>query len=159
MRRKQMISLLGGGDMEFERGIALAKDMGFDSFEYGWNIGATEQSELDSVIVDAYLHVNESLYEFDDLLHLLAGSGLAGFAIYGLTYGTQGKLLDIGQCPPILKTSEFARRRYEALSVADKYRFADLLYQPNGYTVMGYKTRVKGRFETNSRIQRNELEL
>jgi SAM-dependent methyltransferase len=159
MRRKQMISMLVGERMDFDLGIDFVKELGFDSFEYGWNIGADDQLTLDSLIVDAYLHVNEHLYTFDDILDLLRSSGLVGFAIYGITSGTKGVLLDMDLCCPSMPKSEAIRRRYKALSVADKYRFADLFYKPNGYTIVAFKGGGLNQFDPSTRIQRNLVML
>lgn len=155
MRRKQLISLLVGEPQDFELGIRLVKELGFDSFEYGWNIEVRDQSSLDSLIVDAYLNANEHLYEFDDLVDLLRPSGLIGFVVYGLTMGTQGMLPDIDLPPPVLLKTELARARYSQLSLRDKYRLADLAYLPNGYTIMGCKQDALARFDQGGRLQRN----
>jgi hypothetical protein len=70
---------------DFGRGISLIKDLGFDSFEYGWNLNFDDEESVNALIVDAYLNVNEALYDVDALLDLLRPSGLYGFMVYGLT--------------------------------------------------------------------------
>jgi SAM-dependent methyltransferase len=54
-RRKQIVSLLlGNGNKEpknFERCIRLVKDLGFDSFEYGWNLDYDDEESVNALIV------------------------------------------------------------------------------------------------------------
>jgi SAM-dependent methyltransferase len=156
LRRKRIVSLLARNAIDFELGIRLVKDLGFDSFEYGWDIRTSDEAHRHSLIVDAYLNVNhERVYEFDDLLDLLHPSGLAGFVIYGLTAGRQGRLLDVDRCcDPILKSAT-TRELYATLPLEDKYRLADLIYAPNGYTILGCKAGALGRFSQDSRLRRN----
>jgi SAM-dependent methyltransferase len=156
LRRKRIVSLLGGNALDFELGINLVKDLGFDSFEYGWDMKTSDETHRHSLIVDAYLNVNhERVYEFDDLLDLLRPSGLAGFAIYGLTAGKQGSLLDVDRCCDSILKSATTRELYAGLTLEDKYRLVDLIYAPNGYTIVGCKAGALGRFSQDSRLRRN----
>lgn len=168
MRRKQVVSLLLNGRRDFTRGIALVKELGFDSFEYGWNLNFDDQESRDALIVDAYLNVNEKLFDVDGIFDLMRGSGLDGFLLYGVTLDQAGALFDAR-----LRTEEAgrtmatdvsahlptanARECYERLSLADKYRVMDQLFQPNGYTLMGFKGGARRHIAAGSRIDANTL--
>jgi SAM-dependent methyltransferase len=51
MRRKQIVSLLLGNNKprDFGRGIRLIKGLGFDSFEYGWNLNFDDEESVNSL--------------------------------------------------------------------------------------------------------------
>lgn len=171
MRRKQILSLLlNGNRRDFEQGVHLAKELGFDSFEYGWNFDIDEAESKDALIVDAYLNVNETLFDADSIFDLMRSSGLHGFLIYGLTSEQRGCLFDT-RLPPTARAavettsiaaklpSPAAQKAYSELSLADKYRLMDHLFQPNGYTVMGYKAGALQYFSPESRIMANALAI
>jgi SAM-dependent methyltransferase len=169
MRRKQIVSLLLDGNRQnFEQGISLVKALGFDSFEYGWNLHFDDEASRNALIVDAYLNVNERLFDADGIFDLMRTSGLHGFLVYGLTLDTSGRLFDTRLekgTSGMLMTTDFSahlrqplvREAYERLSLADKYRLADLLFQPNGYTLMGFKAGALARFSSEGRILANAL--
>ena len=92
MIKKKIISLLLKNKKNYQEGITLVKKLKFDNFEYGWNIESKNNIEKDSVIVDAYLHANEKLYDFNDIDYLLKNSGLYGYSIFGITTKTKGLL-------------------------------------------------------------------
>jgi len=167
IRRKQIVSLLLDGDQQnFERGIRLVKNLGFDSFEYGWNLNFDDEESRNALIVDAYLNVNESLFDVDTLFGLMQSSGLDGFLVYGLALDQRGYLFESrlsSNSHPLLQRidvsarldSPLLRESYEKLSLRDKYRVADLLFQPSGYTVMGFRTGALRYFSVDSRILAN----
>lgn len=169
MRRKQIVSLLlGDNRQDFERGINLIKDLGFDTFEYGWNLNFDDEESRNTLIVDAYLNVNETLFDADKLFDLMQSSGLHGFLIYGLALDQHGCLFEtrLGQTslPMFPKTdvaahlgSPLLRESYESLSLPNKYRLIDLLFQPGGYTMMGFKAGALRHFPVESRIITNAL--
>ena len=73
MRRKKITSLLlHGKRADFDLGIQIVKDLGFDNFDfdYGWNLNFDDAASQDALIVDAYLNVNDNLYA-DDVFHLV----------------------------------------------------------------------------------------
>ena len=155
LRRKRIVSLLAGDETDFEFGIRLVKELGFDSFEYGWDTKTSDETSRHSLIVDAYMNVNERVYEFDDLFDLLRPSGLAGFVVYGLTTRRQGSLPDVDRCCDSILKSATTRELYARLTLEDKYRLADLVYAPNGYTILGCKDGALGRFSLDGRVRRN----
>jgi SAM-dependent methyltransferase len=169
MRRKRIVSLLlNGHQQNFEQGISLVKDLGFDSFEYGWNLHFEDEESRNALIVDAYLNVNETLFDADSIFDLMRSSGLHGFLVYGLTLDKSGCLFDTRLAKGasgMLMTTDFSahlrqpltREAYERLSLSDKYRLADLLFQPNGYTLMGFKAGALPKFSTEGRILANAL--
>jgi SAM-dependent methyltransferase len=164
MRRKQIVSLLLNGSRDFNRGITLIKELGFDTFDYGWNLDFDDQESRDALIVDAYLNVNERLFDVDSIFDLVRGSGLDRFLIYGVTLEKSGALFDtrLTKSRGLMTTdvsarlaSETAQAAYETLSLPDKYRVFDQLFQPNGYTLMAFKESAHrlipaGRIEANS---------
>lgn len=170
MLNKKLISiLLGKKSSEYELGIKLVRELGLNQFEYGWNLKFKNKKEEDSLIVDYLLHANEFLYDFDDIEKLFKSTSLYGFSIFGITTGTQGFLFDSSvdlkekfsipqtNISKILK-SKNALRHYNSLSIQDKYRIIDLLYEPNGYTIIGY---TKEAFEklSNERLKKNFIKI
>ena len=144
MRRKQILSLLlNGHRQDLDQGIGLAKELGFDSFDYGWNLNVDDEASRNSLIVDAYLNVNETLFESDSIFDLMRSSGLHGFLIYGLTLDQRGCLFDTRLMPAArgaVETTNMAARlpspasqeAYGRLSLPDRYRLVDQFFQPNG---------------------------
>jgi hypothetical protein len=171
MRRKQVVNLLRGAHPgDFERGIRLVKDLGFDTFDYGWNLNANDDASRNTLIVDAYLNVNERLFDAPSIFELMRLSGLYGFAGYGLTLAQRGCLFDVRLTPgkrgiiestaleKHLKSDEL-KQAYENLSLADRYRLIDLLYEPNGYTLIGFHESGLARFPAESRVAANTLRV
>ena len=167
MRRKRIVSLLlNERRRSFEDGICLVKDLGFDSFEYGWNLNFEDEESRNALIVDSYLNVNESLFDVDDIFDLMRPSGLSGFLVYGLTLNKSGCLFDTrlaAHARPLttdvyahLPTAR-AREAYERLPLVAKYRLVDQLFQPNGYTLVGFKAGASRHFPTRGRIRENTL--
>ena len=171
LRRKQIVSLLlNGSRQDFEQGIRLVKELGFDSLEYGWNLNFDDEESRNALIVDAYLNVNETLFDADSIFDLMRSSGLDRFLVYGLTLDKLGFLFDTrlaaGKSGLLMITdvgshlpSEAAKEAYEKLSLADKYRVVDLFFQPNGYTLMGFKAGALGELLPDSRILANALAI
>jgi SAM-dependent methyltransferase len=171
MRRKAVISLLLGGDGEdFRKGIRLVKELGFDSLSYGWNLNVDDEKTRESLFVDSYLNVNERLFDAESIISLAKGSGLDAVMNYGITVEQNGYLFESGLNAPqdvmlqrteIAKklTTPFLRERYEQLSIEERYSLIDLLFQPNGYTVVGLKEGAKSLFKPQSRVLRNLVRL
>jgi len=171
IRRKRIVSMLQGREGgSFEQGIRLVTDLAFDTFDYGWNLGAEDEASRKSLIVDAYLHVNERLFEAESIFELMRASGLFGFAAYGLTLAQRGCLFDARYAPAKrgmiestavekhLKSQEL-REAYERLELADRYRLIDLLFEPNGYTLLGFVEGGAGLFGAESRVAANTLRI
>ncbi len=170
MLNKELISnLLGKQKTDYELGIKLVKDIGFNKFDYGWNLKCKNSEEENSLIVDSLLHINEKLYDSLDIDNLFEKSGLYGYAIYGISVGEKGLLFDIGtktsQNLLIPQTnvskklnSKLALEKYESKNIREKYRILELLYEPNGYTIVGF---TKEGYEkiSNDRIKRNFIKI
>ena len=169
MRRKQIVSmLLGREPSAFEHGIQIVKDLEFDSSMYGWNLNIEGESTKDSLFVDSYLNVHECLFESETLFKLIQGSGLDGFMTYGITVDGSGYLfetrLQATQQIPLHRT-EMAKKlptpllaeSYENLNLRERYRLLDLLYQPNGYTLIGLRSGARNLFKPESRLLQNAI--
>ena len=170
MLNKELISiLLGKQKNDFESGIKLVRDIGFNKFDYGWNLKYKNTEEENSLIVDSLLHINEKLYDLIDIDNLFKNSGLFGYAIYGISVDVKGLLFDVGtesskkllipQTNIFKKlNSELALKKYKSKSIKEKYRILELLYEPNGYTIVGF---TKEGYEklSNDRIKRNFVKI
>ena len=92
-----------------------------------------------------------------------------GYAIFGITSETQGYLFDsrVGSekklsipqtnISQFLKTS-FSLSYYQSLDLKNKYRILDLLYQPNGYTIIGLTKQAFANL-SNERIKNNLIKI
>ena len=170
MLNKELISiLLGNKKTNYELGIKLVRDIGFNKFDYGWNLKYKNTKEEDSLIVDSLLHANEVLYDSKDIDNLFKKSGLFGYAIYGISVGVDGLLVDVGSetAKKILipqtniskkLNSKLALEKYELKDTREKYRILELLYEPNGYTILGF---TKEGYEklSNNRIKKNFVKI
>ncbi len=170
MRRKEIVRALMADSSDFEEGLHLVKDLGFDSGEYGWNLATEDSVERDALLVDAYLNVHESLYTSDEVHALLDGSGLSSYAIYGVSAGQSGYLFDAaldGQAgvgiprmkPRTMLRTDRASAAYERLALADRIRVLDLLYEPNGYTIVAFRGDGPAPVVRSPRIRRNLVAL
>ncbi len=170
MLNKELISiLLGNQKTDYDLGIKLVRDIGFNKFDYGWNLKYKNKEEEDSLIVDSLLHVNESLYDSIEIDNLFKESGLYGYAMYGISVGTDGLLFDtstksiekllIPQTNVSRKlNSDLAIEKYETKDIREKYRILDLLYEPNGYTIVGF-TEEGYKKLSSDRIKRNFIKV
>ena len=93
--------------VNFDRGVQMIKDLGFALDEYGWRYDDDDEATINGMIVDAFLNVNDILYDCDDIHDLMAQSGLHGYAIYGITTQDSGWFFDTsvdgpkGMFPPL----------------------------------------------------------
>ena len=169
MRRKEVIALLQGDRRsDLKLGIRLAKELEFDKFEYGWNINIDEATK-DSLVVDAFMNVNERLFDAQDIHRLGSEAGFHSYMTYGITTGTQGLLFDTrleikrlfpSQMSPANRLkSDLAKERYGRLSLRDRYRLIDLLYDPNGYTVIMLTEGAREKLSRSERIRANVVEI
>ena len=170
MLNKELISiLLGNQKTNYDLGIELVRDIGFNKFDYGWNLKYKNKEEEDSLIVDSLLHVNEFLYDSIEIEKLFKQSGLFGFVIYGISVGTNGLIfetditstekLHMPQTNILHKLeSKLALEKYESRETIEKYRILDLLYEPNGYTIVGFTKDGYEKF-ANERIKRNFIKI
>lgn len=166
MLNKELVSiLLGNQKQDLELGIELVRDLELNKFEYGWNLNFKNEKEENSLIVDSLLHANEVLYDCIDIENLFKQSGLYGYAIFGISSGTKGLIFDSGtnaqkklsipqtNITQIFK-SKLSQSKYESLNLNEKYRILDLLYEPNGYTIIGFTKNAYKKL-TNERLGRN----
>jgi len=170
MLNKEMISiLLDKKKSNYDLGIELVRDLGLNKFDYGWNLNFKNKKEEDALIVDSLLHENEFLYDCKDIDLLFNESGLYGYSIFGLTESIHGLLFDSSvktekklsipktNVAKILK-SQLSLSCYESLSLKEKFRIIDLIYEPNGYTIIGF---TKDGYEklSNARLKRNFIKI
>ncbi len=170
MLNKELISiLLEIKKTDYDLGIKLVRDIGFNKFDYGWNLKYKTKEEENSLIVDSLLHVNEYLYDSLEIEKLFRKSGLFGFVTYGISVGTNGLLFEtdtkskekllMPQTNVLQKLeSNLALEKYENKDIKEKYRILDLLYEPNGYTIVGFTKEGYEKF-ANERIKRNFIKI
>ena len=170
MLNKELISIiLEKNKIDYEEGIKIVRDIGLNKFDYGWNLKCESIEEENSLIVDSLLHANEILYDSITVHDLFKKSGLFGYAIFGISVDTNGLLFDVGsknnEKLPIPQTniskklnSKSVLEKYEGKSIREKYRILELLYEPNGYTIIGF---TKEGYEklSNERIKRNFIKI
>lgn len=174
MRRKEVLSLLTGPGASFDAGIVMARELGFDPGGFGWNRNADDLRSQDSLIVDSYLNVNETLFDVGSITDLMRTSSLDAFMVYGISTESRGLLFDAGLATgahvphvvphlvPWTDMKEFLPGRaalaaWERLSLRDRYRMIELSYQPNGYTLLAYRHDAAHRFARDGRVMRNSL--
>lgn len=170
MLNKEMISLLLGKEKSnYNLGIELIRDLELNKFDYGWNLNFKNDDEENALIVDSLLHANEFLYDCKDIDNLFKESNLYGYSIFGITVNTQGLLFDSSvksdkklsipqtNVSQNLK-SDLSLSCYDSLSLKEKFRIIDLIYEPNGYTIVGF---TKSAYEklSNDRLKRNFIKI
>ncbi len=170
MLNKETISLLLGNEkLNYELGIKLVRELELNKFDYGWNLNFKNKEEEDALIVDSLLHANEFLYDCKDIDDLFKETDFYGYSIFGITAGTEGFLFDSSitadkklsipqtNISKILK-SELSLSCYESLNLKDKLRIMDLVYEPNGYTIIGF-TKTAYEKLSSERIKRNFIKI
>ena len=170
MLNKEIISiLLDKEKSNYDLGIKLVRDLDLNKFDYGWNLNFKNKKEEDALIVDSLLHANEFLYDCNDIDNLFKKSNLYGYAIFGITAGTEGYLFDASitndkklSIPQTNITEKLKSKRslscYKLLNLKDKLRIIDLVYEPNGYTIIGLTKTAYDQL-SNKRIKRNFIKL
>ncbi len=170
MINKEIISiLLDKEKLNYDLGIKLARDLGLNKFDYGWNLNFKNKKEEDALIVDSLLHANEFLYDCNDIDNLFKKSNLYGYAIFGITAGTEGYLFDASittdkklSIPQTNISEKLKTKRslscYKLLNLKDKLRVIDLIYEPNGYTIIGLTKTAYDKL-SNKRIKRNFIKI
>ncbi len=170
-KRRQIVhQLLAGRTEDYQTGIRLVKDLGYHAdLEFGWDLGTMTERELDGLIVDAFLNINEKLYDVDSIHALMNQSGLAGYAISGVTSGNTSLLFDtaVDDTPTTFKRTHLApylktpllRQRYAELPILDRCRLVDLLCAPAGYTVIGFSESFLARLPREGRLWRNLVRI
>lgn len=171
IRRKQILStLLGKRGRDFDRGIEMVRDLGFDPLSYGWNLSIDDERARESVCVHSYLNTHERLFDADGLFGLVHDSGLDAFMTYGITSGQSDLLFETRLNAPrdsLLARTDVAKKlstpllfkAYERLTLRERYRLIDLIYQPNGYAVIGMKSATEQFFDRRGRILQNSVNV
>jgi len=101
---------------------------------------------------------------------LMRESGLDGFATYGITLEQRGALFDSRYRPGARGLMEFTdvgkhlptealKDAYSKLSVADRYRLIDLLFEPNGYTLVAFREAGFAKFDPSGRVAANRIRV
>jgi len=167
IKQKNIVkSLLGKSVGDFEKGIELVKELDIKNSSYGWNIKAGSNEEEDVLIVDSLLNVNEKLYDFEELDRLMTQSGLYGYSIFGVTVKDVGLLFESREeveNPMMLaqtnldkiQKSKIAMDSYKKLNIKEKCKLLELLYEPNGYTVVGFTKSAFENLKDGSRLKEN----
>ncbi len=89
---------------------------------------------------------------------------------YGITVDQTGYLFETRLAAAretLLQRTEIAKKlstpllveAYERLSLRERYRLIDLLYQPNGYTVVGLKSETELLFKKDGRVLQNTIRV
>jgi hypothetical protein len=163
--------LLNDKKLDYQTGIKLVKELKFDDFDYGWNLSHKTEDEKNSLIVDAFLHINEKLYDVSDIHKLMSNSNdLFGYSIFGITRKSTGILFDTRinteessaiqfDLAGVLSYSPLAKELYNSLSIKEKCKVLDLLYEPNGYTIVGLTKKSHDLLPQKSRIRHNLIRL
>jgi len=170
MLNKKLVSiLLEKKKSDYESGIKLVRELEMNKFEYGWNLNFKNKKEEDSLIVDYLLHANETLYEFDDIDKLFKKTNLYGYSVFGITTGTQGYIFDSSfdskkklaipqnNITKFLK-SKYSIKFYEKLNLKERHRILDILYEPNGYTIIGFSKEAYQKL-SNERLKKNFIKI
>lgn len=167
IKQKNIIkSLLGKDSRNFRKGIELVKELDVKNASYGWNIKAESKEEEEVLIVDSLLNVNEKAYDFEELDGLMNQSGLYGYSIFGVTVKDSGLLFESREeveNPMMLpqtnlnkiQKSELAMDSYRNLDIKGKCKLLELLYEPNGYTVVGFTKSAFENLKEGSRLKEN----
>ena len=170
MRRKGIVATLLRHQIEFDRGVEMVKDLGFALDDYGWRYEDQDEATTNGMIVDAFLNVNDILYDCDDVQDLMTQSGLHAYALFGITTQDSGWLFDssmtghkrtLPRTTNVLQHLKTDRLRdaYAALDIRERCRLLDLLYQPNGYTVIGFTDEALKRLPMDHRLVRNAISV
>ena len=170
MLNKELVSILMNNDKSnYELGIKLVRELGLNKFEYGWNLNFKNHDEENALIVDSLLHANEFLYDCKDIDSLFKTTNLYGYAVFGITQEERGLIFDISTNPrkklsiPQTNLSEFFTNdfllsKFTSLSNHEKYRVIDLIYEPNGYTIIGFTESAYEKLD-NDRLKNNFIKI
>lgn len=170
MLNKELVSILMNKEKSnYELGIKLVRELGLNKFEYGWNLNFKNLDEENALIVDSLLHANEFLYDCKDIDSLFKTTNLYGYAIFGITQQENGLIFDIStnssrklSIPQTnlseFFTNDFLLSKFNSLNNHEKYRVLDLLYEPNGYTIIGFTKSAYEKLD-NDRLKNNFIRI
>lgn len=151
LRQKKIIELFSyehPDDLDFK--LKICKELQLIPKEYGWNYADNIDDEsLNSLLADCFFNVNEKVYDYNEIFHLMNNKELSGFNILGITTENVGSIVNLDLKNPnyyspmnfdTVNKSPFLKNIYMKLSVSDKYQLMDMFYKPNGYTVVCWKS-------------------
>src|SRR5207248_854878 len=106
----------------------------------------------------------------ETIFDLMRASSLYGFATYGLTLAQRGCLFDARYAPAkgtMIETTAIdkhlgtpeLKEAYERLPLQERYRLLDLLFEPNGYTLIAFPEGAIARFAPDGRVAANTLRI
>lgn len=149
MKRRLLRTLLSEDRDDFDKGVALMRDMGLavSPQRYGKSYGE-RLGECDEVTknADAFLNPRVVPLGFSKALALFQENGFAWAAIDQINYSETGAFLDLGERsegPPWvlqiegLFKSMLARDYYFALSKKERLSAIALAAEPTGFTIVG----------------------
>ena len=126
-------------------------------------------SENEKAIITDISEKVRQAYEKEIGKKLFKKSKMYGYAVFGITTGTQGFLFDSSyetvkklsipqtNISKFLK-SDFSLSYYKSLSLKDKYRVLDIIYEPNGYTIIGFTRKAYEKL-SNERLKKNFIKV
>ena len=135
------------------------KKNGFKNIQLIGNFSEKIENELDGTLIHAQQLSGR----------LLKKSKLYGFSIFGISSGTKGFLFDTRinkneklaipqtNISKLLK-SQNSLSYYESLDLKNKCKVLDLIYEPNGYTIIGFTKQAYLKI-ANERIKQNFIKL
>nr|WP_249137214.1 class I SAM-dependent methyltransferase [Bradyrhizobium tropiciagri] len=161
MRRKRLLSHLHGD--ELGQKIESAKHLGFTDFPYGWAI--QDPTDVDPMIVDAYVNHYEVLYTLETIGKLVSNS-LAACVPYGFTLERNGLLvesrLNARFAMPVARTDPKSKLNSPALEEAyaklpkrQQLLVLEDMYAPAGYTMLAHNGGFLGEISRPERLTSN----
>ena len=155
MHKKNILNILANNDSVANK-IEIAKQLNYAPSEYGWHdVNEDNSDNLYALLADCFINPNEKLYNITTINELIQKSRFQGFSLFGITTLDAGALfVDIeihDTSLPLrdrisvtrfdqIKINKDLIKRFLPLSSLKKYELLDHLYQPNGYTVIGWKS-------------------
>jgi SAM-dependent methyltransferase len=162
MRRKRLLGHLHGQDQVAQK-IETAKHLGFTDFPYGWAV--QDPTDVDPMIVDAYVNHYEVLYTLETIGELVSNSFTACVP-YGFTLERNGLLvesrLDARFAMPVARTDPRSKLNSPALEEAyaklpkrQQLLVLEDLYAPAGYTMLAHNGGLLGEISRPERLTSN----
>ncbi|GKQ50331.1 bifunctional 2-polyprenyl-6-hydroxyphenol methylase/3-demethylubiquinol 3-O-methyltransferase UbiG [Bradyrhizobium sp. Ce-3] len=162
LRRKRLLGHLHGQDQVGQK-IESAKRLGFTDFPYGWAV--QDPTDVDPMIVDAYINHYEVLYTLETIGKLVSNS-LAACVPYGFTLERNGLLvesrLDARFAMPVARTDPRSKLNspdleevYARLPKRQQLLVLEDLYAPAGYTMLAHNGGFLGEVSRPERLTAN----
>ncbi|MCC8980141.1 class I SAM-dependent methyltransferase [Bradyrhizobium acaciae] len=162
MRRKRLLGHLHGQDQVGQK-IESAKRLGFTDFPYGWAV--QDPTDVDPMIVDAYVNHYEVLYTLESIAKLVSNSFTACVP-YGFTLERNGLLvesrLNARFVMPVARTDPKGKLNspdleevYAKLPKRQQLLVLEDLYAPAGYTMLAHNGGFLGEISRPERLTSN----